>query len=299
VSDKQSSWVTLRTAGLAAQIDPFGAQLSGLQDLEGRELLWPGDASIWAGRAPVLFPVVGTLAGGRYRLGSNHYALSRHGFARGKLFDTVTTTESSAVFRLRADDSTLAVYPFRFELDVSFELRGPTLILQALVRNVGDEALPASIGFHPGFRWPLPYAQPRASHYIEFDQEEPAPVRRINRDGLLAPEPHPTPIVHRRLALADALFEDDVLILDQIRSRSVRYGAQQGPRLEIGFSDASYLGLWTRPGAGFICIEPWQGITDPADFSGDIRQKPGIFQVAPGATHSMAMTITSIPQGPS
>jgi galactose mutarotase-like enzyme len=77
-----------------------------------------------------------------------------------------------------------------------------------------------------------------------------------------------------------------------VQSRSLLYGAQEGPRLEIAFPDASYLGLWTRPGAPFICIEPWQGVTDPAGFSGDIREKPGIFVVAPGATHLLSMRIT-------
>jgi hypothetical protein len=49
--------------------------------------------------------------------------------------------------------------------------------------------------------------------------------------------------------------------------------------------------VWTRPGAPFICIEPWQGVTDPAGFSGDIREKPGIFMVPPGFSHTFGMTI--------
>jgi galactose mutarotase-like enzyme len=98
--------------------------------------------------------------------------------------------------------------------------------------------------------------------------------------------------VKRRLTLADSLFRDDVIILDEVKSRSVRYGAESGPQLEIRFPDAPYLGLWTRPGAQFICIEPWQGATDPAGFAGDILHKPGMFIVAPGATHSLSMAIT-------
>jgi galactose mutarotase-like enzyme len=117
-------------------------------------------------------------------------------------------------------------------------------------------------------------------------------VRRIDSSGLLSAAAHPTPVERRRLMLTDDLFANDVLILDRIESRSLSYGAEQGPRIEIGFPDARYLGLWTRPGAPFICIEPWQGVTDPAGFSGDIREKPGIFTVAPGATHSLGMTLT-------
>jgi galactose mutarotase-like enzyme len=282
----------MSSADLSIEIDPLGAQLSVLRDRAGRDLLWHGDTNVWAGRAPILFPIVGSLVGGCYRVGSRVYSLSRHGFARGKRFETVTVAPSRAVFRLRADDATLAVYPFHFELEVAFALAGPTLSVAASVRNTGDDDMPASLGFHPGFRWPLPYGQARSSHFIRFEADEPAPVRRIDSNGLLSPDTHATPVEGRRLMLTDELFAHDVLIMDRIESRSVTYGAASGPRLEIGFPDARYLGLWTRPGAPFICIEPWQGVTDPAGFSDDIRQKPGIFTVAPGATHSLAMTIT-------
>jgi galactose mutarotase-like enzyme len=292
VSDDQSTWVTVRSASLAAQIDPLGAQLSTLRDSEGRDLLWHGDPSVWAGRAPILFPIVGTLAGGSYRLGTQRFALSRHGFARGKRFETLLATPTRAAFRLRADESTLAVYPFQFELDVSFTVEGATLLVSASVRNAGTQDMPASLGLHPGFRWPLPYGHARAAHFIELEVDEPDAIRRITSDGLLSPEPHPTPIVNRRLPLTDALFIDDVVILDPVRSRAVRYGADGGPQLEIRFPDSQYLGVWTRPGAPFICIEPWQGVTDPAGFTGDIWHKPGIFVVPPGASHALNMEIT-------
>jgi galactose mutarotase-like enzyme len=284
--------IAVRSSSLSAEINPLGAQLSTLRDEAGRDLLWNGDASVWASRAPVLFPIVGTLAGGSYRLGEKPYALSRHGFARGKLFDVVKSTPSAAVFRLLPDESTLAVYPFRFELYVAFEVGDRTLSVIASVRNTGAENMPASIGFHPGFRWPLPYGKSRAAHFIEFEADEPAPVRRINPDGLLSPEAHATPIVNRRLALHDDLFRQDVLILDRVNSRAVRYGADGAPKIEVRFPDSQYLGIWTRPGAELICIEPWQGVTDPAGFDGDFFQKPGVFVVPPGATHTLTMALT-------
>jgi len=284
--------VKIRSATLVAEIDPLGAQLSILRDRDGRDLLWNGDAAIWAGRAPILFPIVGTLAGGTFRYGGRSFTLSRHGFARGKPFEVLATTPSSATFRLRADASTLAVYPFAFELEVSYALASATLSVTALVRNTGSEALPASLGFHPGFRWPLPHGASRAAHFIEFEAEEPAPIRRITPDGLLRPEPFATPVVQRRLALDDELFREDVLIFDRLNSRSLRYGAERNAQIEVRFPDATFLGLWTRPGAPFICIEPWQGVTDPAGFTEDFTQKPGVFTVAPGASHSLNVGIT-------
>jgi galactose mutarotase-like enzyme len=288
-----SACISISSADLAAEIDPNGAQLSALTDRSAHDLLWSGDPAVWAGRAPILFPIVGMLVGGKYRLGSKTYQLPRHGFARNRLFSIQSPSPSSAIFALRSDDETWKVYPFKFELDIHFEVGGPTLSLTATIRNTGVEDMPASFGWHPAFRWPLPYAQPRSSHFIEFETDEPAPVRRIDSAGLLIPTRFATPIQNRRLLLADSLFEHDALILDQVRSRSVIYGCEQGPRLRVSFPDSPYLGIWTKPGgAQFICIEPWNGLTDAEGFAADFKDKPGVFRVAPGDSNSITVTLT-------
>ena len=129
--------------------------------------------------------------------------------------------------------------------------------------------------------------------------DEPAAIRRIDSAGLLTAERHPTPITGRRLNLTDSLFQNDVIIFDDIKSRSVSYGSAEGPRIKIGFPDAPgaaapYLGIWTKPNAPFICIEPWHGFTDPEGFSGDFKDKPGIFVLSAGASLSAHMDITLI-----
>src|SRR5580693_7736207 len=126
MTDQPRPWISISSRDMTAEIDPRGAQLSILRTGAGNDLLWNGDSAVWAGRAPLLFPIVGVLAGGVYRLGSKTYPLSRHGFARDKTFTLQSSTPSSAVFRLPADDSTYSVYPFRFELDVHYEISGAT-----------------------------------------------------------------------------------------------------------------------------------------------------------------------------
>jgi galactose mutarotase-like enzyme len=288
----RNAWVSIGSGEFSAKIDPLGAQLSSLQDSGSRELLWHGDPAIWAGRAPLLFPIVGVLAGGSYRYGSQRYALRRHGFARGKNFTIERVTAATAVFKLRDDATTLAVYPFRFELTVHFDVSRAALTVNTLIRNLGDTDMPASFGYHPGFCWPLPFAQPRSGHFIEFESDEPADARRIDSQGLLLPAGVASPVVNRRLALKDALFQDDVLIFDQVKSRSVIYGSEQGPKLRLEFPDAPYLGVWSKPAAPFVCIEPWHGITDAQGFAGDFIDKPGVFIVKPGATFSSKIVIT-------
>ena len=92
--------------------------------------------------------------------------------------------------------------------------------------------------------------------------------------------------------LEDRLFQDDVIIFDGLRSRSLTYGADAGPRIRVSYPDAPYLGLWTKPLAAFICIEPWHGVADPVGFTGDFTAKPGVFAVAAGESMETRMEVT-------
>ena len=293
---RQSQWIRLRSDELTAEIDPLGAQLSVLRDRAGLDLLWNGDPSVWAGRAPILFPIVGSLAGGSYRLGAETYSLPRHGFARTSTFEVLRSEETCAALLLQANETTRRAYPFEFELEVRFELDSATLTVITTVRNPGRSTLFASLGYHPAFRWPLPYGNERATHYVEFDCDEPADVRRLDAAGLLAPERYPTPVTGRQLELRDSLFTNDALIFDQLRSRSVSYGADRGPRLRIDLCEAPYVGMWTKPGANFICLEPWHGVADPQGYAGELRDKPGIFSLTPGAERAIRMSVTLTPE---
>ena len=293
MTEQHPPLVKIASGDLSADISPLGAQLFALRDREGRGLLWDGSPKFWKGRAPILFPIVGALAGYCYRLDSATFALPRHGFARDRLFSTVETTPTSARFRLGSDAETFKVYPFQFELNLCFVLADATLRVEALVKNLEDnKMLPVGFGFHPGLRWPLPYGEPRSEHVIKFDKDEPAPIRRVNIEGLLLPTKFVSPVINRELDLCDDLFTSDAIIFDNLSSRCLRYGSKRGPQLEIVFPGMPQLGIWTKPGAEFICIEPWHGFADPEGFSGDLRQKPGIALVPPGGAKEFAMSIT-------
>jgi len=283
---------TISSDYLKADVTAMGAELQSISTHDGHELQWDGDPAIWRGRAPILFPVIGLLEGGQYRLTGKSYEMPKHGFARQSRFDIVSQAPNEAIFRLSASPATRVIYPFEFQLDIAFSILDRTLTLAATIANHGHDPMPASFGFHPALRWPLPLGQARADHLICFAEAEPAPIRRIDANGFLKPDPMPTPVIGDTLQLADALFVDDAIIFDRLSSRSLVYGADHGPRLHVRFDDFPTLGVWTKPGADFICIEPWHGFSDPVGFAGDIWEKPGIFAVAPDESRSMAMHIS-------
>ncbi|UAK24389.1 aldose 1-epimerase family protein [Sphingomonas nostoxanthinifaciens] len=288
----QPAPIRIASGPISAEISPYGAELQRLQDAEGRDLLWDGDPAFWTGRAPILFPVVGVVNAGVIHVDGQAYPMPKHGFARHSLFEVVVQQSDRVVFRLEASEETRAAYPFEFQLDIDFTCARNRLQMLAELKNVGDVPLPASFGFHPALRWPLPYGGAREDHIVRFAQNEPRPIRRIDGDGLLRPEPEPTPVEGASFAVRDALFEDDALIFDAITSRSLRFGAPGTQALYIDFPIMPLLGIWTKPGAGYLCIEPWQGVADPEGYAGEFRDKPGVVEIAPGATKPFVMHIT-------
>jgi len=283
--------IEIGSGALSATINPLGAELTHLRDAQGNELMSDGDPAFWTGRAPLLFPVVGALVGDSYRLDGHDYPLPSHGFARRKAFTLVDHAADRAWFRLSDDDETRAAYPFAFALDAEFVITGATLTMAITLVNRGDRAMPASFGFHPAFAWPLPYGGARKDHRIVFEHEEPQPLARL-QGKLIGPIDRETPVEGDTLWLRDDLFEQDALVWTAPESRALRYGTPDGRQLEIGFPDMPTLAVWTKPGARFICIEPWQGHADPAGFNGEIWDKPGMLRLEPGERRAFAMTVT-------
>lgn len=236
-----------------------GAELCRLRIIHGPDLLWGGDPEIWGRHAPVLFPIVGQLPNGEYTHQDKTYKMERHGFARDMDWRLVRLTRESCVWSLEASEATLAQFPFPFEIRLHATLDGTSLKMAYEIRNTGTESMPAGFGAHPGFCWPLFPGLERNQHLLEFASEESAPVRRLT-DGQLDPHPFPNPIDGRKLTLRDELFTEDALIFDDLKSKSVRYRGPEGPTLEMKWEGFKYLGLWTIPGAPFLCIEPWAAL---------------------------------------
>lgn len=291
-----SERVAITSGDLTARIDPFGAELVSLTDAAGREYMTDGDPRWWTGHAPVLFPIVGRLRDDTLRLDGREYRLEKHGFARKSEFAVAGRAGDRATFRLRDSEATRASYPFAFELDIDFAVAGTALSVIATVRNPNDGSMPFSFGFHPAFAWPLPGGAAKDAHRVVFERAEPEGIRRIDTDSaLLLPDPEPTPVAGDTLVPRAELFEADALIWIELNSRACRFGADGGASVDLAFPDSPDLGIWQKPGAPFLAIEPWHGFNDPVGFEGDFREKPGIIDLAPGDERRFRMAVTVRP----
>lgn len=284
--------IEISSDSLSALISPNGAEMVALRDGLGREMLWDGDPTYWSGRAPLLFPMVGRAAQDKNRFGGVDYPMPQHGFARRSLFEVHERTNLHCVLLLRSDDVIRRQYPFDFALFVTYRVEGATLSITARVVNEDEKPLPVSFGFHPAFRWPLPSGGARDEYRIIFEEPETEPVRRLV-DGYLGPDAHTLALEGRSLVLRDSLFETGAIIFDKPRSRRLQYGAER-LAIEVRFPDMPHLALWTKPGAGFICIEPWQGYASLEGYAAEFARRPGVVSIAPGQAREFAMTITAL-----
>jgi len=261
---------------LFCAVDDLGAQLHSIKDRDSAaEYLWQRDPAVWDGQAPVLFPIVGRLKDDRYRYNGKEYTLPKHGFARGSLFRLVEHEAARVSFVLESSDETRACYPFEFALTLDYRLEGRSLIAEAIVENRGDDDMYFSLGAHPGFNC-------RMGDILRFDRPETLASRWIDSEAMLEGGSYPVLENATDIAVHENLFDNDALILTGIKSKCVSLVLDGKPSVHFDMGGAPVLGVWAKPGAQYVCIEPWFGLNDSNEFTPDISQKPLIQRLGPG-----------------
>ncbi|MFD1702830.1 aldose 1-epimerase family protein [Methylopila henanensis] len=285
----------IATDAVEVVVSAAGAELASIRDAAGVELLWQAGPE-WPRRAPVLFPIVGKLAGDTLRSGGAARRMTQHGFARDRTFAWIERAADRMTLRLTDDAKTRAIYPFGFVLDLAYAVEGATVTQTARVSNPGETTLPFCVGAHPAFRWPLVDGAAKESHALIFETRETGTARAID-GGLLGPDA-PLPFDGETLPLSPELFAADALVLPNVASRSVRYvalGADGAALRQIIVAWRGYrdLGVWSKPsGAPFLCIEPWRGMASPVGWDGDFAEKPGVVLLPPGESAEFAWSVT-------
>lgn len=267
---------------ISVDVAALGAEMQSIQTRDGRHWLWHGDATYWTGRSPILFPIVGRAPNDSVSVDGQRFQMSQHGFARRSNFELVVEETDRCVYRLEASEASRAMYPFDFRLDVEHRVEGRAVVVSAEVSNKDQRAMPFGIGFHPAFAWPLPGAGERA-HWIDLDNGGAPPLHRLS-GGLVEPEALPSPFSDGRLKLDHRLFEADAMVFPDGAGAGLRYGPETGPAVAFTWENLPNFALWTKPGAGFICLEPWHGTAAEVGGSDDLAERPFSELLGPGAT---------------
>lgn len=250
---------------LKISVDTHGAELSSIfNKKENKEMLWQGDPEYWGRKSPVLFPVVGKYKNGKTTYNGNEYSLGQHGFARDSEFTLIEKTENKLSFELTSDENTLEKYPFKFRLICSFELKDNKIIVGWTVKNADDKTIYFSIGAHPAF-----YCE-KSKTVLSMNGEN-LKYSLVNVDGLYTPAKYD---VENSFVLHDNIFDKDALIIENGNVTEVSLIDNGKNYLTVKFSTPLF-GIWspTKKNAPFVCIEPWYGRCDGADFNGDITER--------------------------
>jgi galactose mutarotase-like enzyme len=269
--------VVLENQEIKVSVKPAGAELTSLfNKRNNKEYLWNADDKVWGRHAPILFPIVGKLKDQKYTYEGRQYTLPQHGFARDMNFEVVESSSSSVAFQLTATEDSLKNYPFKFLLEVRYELKESSVDVKYSVRNLDSKSLPFSLGAHPGFNCPIGEDEQYEDYFFEFEKEEELSTWLLN-EGLLSGETISLGKTNK-IYLTKELFQNDALVFKHLQSEKVTLkSSKSNNSIALTFPGFPYLGLWTKPGTSkFVCIEPWCGIADGVGASGNILQKEGI-----------------------
>ena len=268
----------IKNEHIKAKIKSFGAELNSLQKIdEDLEYMWQGDSKYWNRHSPILFPIVGRLKNDSYTYQNQKYNMTQHGFARDKEFEVIKNEVDFIEFRLKSDEKTLEIYPFSFELYLSYKLEKNSLIVSYKVINKSDEKMLFSIGAHPAFNWTLKEDEKKENYFLEFENIKETKRYFLNDKGLVY-DSVDLKIIDNKIALNEELFKNDALVFEDLNIKTLTLKNSINENyIKLNFENFPYLGIWSKPtGAPFICIEPWFGVADSFDSSKNLEDKKGI-----------------------
>ncbi len=279
--------VYLSNGIISAAISETGAEIKSLKK-DSYEYIWSGDPRVWANTAPFLFPIVCKLKDDKYLLNGKTYEMGKHGFVRNKPFVVESASEVSVTMLYTENEETLKMYPYNFEFRAIYTLDGSSLKVEYRVNNTNNCDMYFSVGAHEA------YATPEGieDYDLIFPNKENLETTLLN-GALLTKNTMTIGKNTEYLPLYEKYFILDTLIFKTLKSRSVMLKNRKTDRaLTVEFPDCDYLGIWHKPSAGYICIEPWAGIADNEDTDYDFTKKEGIIKLDAHKVYSNIHTIT-------
>lgn len=276
------------TDEIAVLVAARGAQTRSIrlkQAGEWREILWQGGPD-WSQSAPLLFPINGRAQGDLVAVGAHQARMTIHGFAQDLEFVCTARGLDFCRHEAGATAQTLLIYPFEFNIIIEHRVRGACVVISAFVENKSADEMPFSLGFHPGFRWPLEGAS--GPHVVTLESGG-APEALALAGGLLTGEVLPSPFERGVLPVTETVFAPDSSIVLK-EAGALRYGtAEQG--LRISAQNLPHLVLWHPAGAEFLCIEPWHGLPARIGAGPQMTDRPESLRLGAGEIARFSLKI--------
>ena len=283
--------IELKNERLTVCVAEKGAELQSIKDCEGREYLWQAGPE-WPRHSPILFPIVCSVNDNTYRVDGKEYHLPRHGFARDTDFTVVSRSAEKVTLALHDSEETLKVYPYRFNLAVTYRLEGNKVHVIWHVENTDRREIHFQIGGHPAFNVP----GGKLEGMIKLDNEEPMDVLKSYADGSHDMVEIPLEADLGILEINNNFFRNDSVKIHKCQThRAMLMDTNGEPAVTVDYK-APVCAFWSPfdKQAPFVCIEPWMGRCDYQGYSGDISGRDYINKLEAGKSQAFCFRISAI-----
>lgn len=274
----------IENAAAILEVKTQAAEITSFYDKEKQiEHMWQGDPKFWAGRNPILFPMVGSTWTKDYQIDGKTYKMGNHGFARHSDFTVESVSEDTIVLSLSDNEETRAQYPFEFKLTVTYQLCGKKVTITYRIDNLSARMMPFSFGLHPAFNCPMAPGERFSDYRIEFACPEEASKDNKGRTMPL--------IDGRSIPLSYELFDQiPTLLFEHAHSPYVTL-TNDSNFVRVSVAGYRWLAFWTKPEAPYLCIEPWHGHGDFEETHVPFEEREGTIQLRPNGSFTTSYTI--------
>ena len=274
-------------------ISDLGAEMQSIiNKSNGAEYLWQGDEKYWSGRAYNLFPICGRFYEGKYTYRGKEYEMKIHGFARASVFDVVEQSENSITFELKANQETLAQYPFVFTYRITYIIEGNKIKTVYSVKNEGKDEMFFAVGAHPGFNVPLSDGEKFDDYYIEFDCVKP--IEMLVLDIFYSGRNEPYALKDGKIyELSHKVFDEKSQFFTNMCASLTLKSKKSNAFVRMEFPGFRNLGFWQAPNLNspYICIEPWTSLPSDDGRIDDLETKRQMEKLGGGEEFSIDFDI--------
>ena len=285
----------LENSNLIIEINEHGAELNKLFSKKHNiDFLWSGDSKFWGKKSPILFPIVGRLKDNETIIEGQIYNMNQHGFARDYTFKLISENKSSITYSLTSNEETRKMFPYKFELLISYKLNENSIEVLWNVKNKDSRTMYFSIGAHPAFNVPFNIGENSEDYYLAFKTDRDVEKYTFQIPYIKEKTKVKAP---KDIFIKPELFTDDALVYSGIDEVTLK-SRNNNMAIKVTFTDFPFLGIWspfyseTRTMAPFICIEPWYGIADLIDTTKAYESKLGVNKIKVGEEFNASYEIT-------
>lgn len=266
------------------EVKTQAAEITSFYDKEKNiEHMWQGDPQFWAGRNPILFPMVGSTWTKDYQIDGKTYKMGNHGFARHSEFTVESVSDDTIVLSLSDNAETLAQYPFAFKLTVTYQLTGKQLTITYQIENHSPRMMPFSFGLHPAFNCPMRADERFEDYKLVFACPETQTTTHGVASLCLNEE--------REIALDYATFKNiPTLLFEHLRSPYVTLTNGKNS-VKVSIAGYRWVAFWTKQNAPYLCIEPWHGHGDFEEVRVPFEEREGTIQLKENGSFTTSYTI--------